>query len=75
MTAKQHKEWNEHVNSSMTKDSFVKARTESDAKLAAPRLLYQSLQINATSGKLLEVDEDRQRMLKVPLRVEDPQAW
>lgn len=75
MTVKQHKEQNKHVNSDMTEERFVQARTDKDARLAAPRLLHQSLQINVRGGKLPVAQEDGQRMLKVPLRVESMGAW
>ena len=75
MTVKQHKEGNKHVNSNMTEDNFVQARTARDAKLAAPRLLHQSLQINVRGGKLPEADEDGRRMLRVPLTFGSTQAF
>lgn len=67
MTVKQHKDQNKHVNAGMTEDSFIQARRKRDAKLAAPRLLHQSLQINIRGGRLPEADKDGLRMLRVPL--------
>ncbi|KAF9693510.1 hypothetical protein EKO04_008397 [Ascochyta lentis] len=75
MTVRQHKEANKHLKSGMTEDSFVKARRERDAALAAPKLLHQSLQINVRGGKLPEPDEGGRRMLKVPLNLPGIGSW
>ncbi|MGV6811716.1 MAG: MBL fold metallo-hydrolase [Brevirhabdus sp.] len=57
---------NIHVGEGKTRHEFVKFRTERDAKLAMPRLIIPSLQVNMRAGEVPTDDEGNQ-VLKVPV--------
>ncbi|KAF4982470.1 hypothetical protein FZEAL_1924 [Fusarium zealandicum] len=69
MTVQQHREQNKHVKDGITEQEFVALRSERDAKLAAPRLIHQSLQVNIRGGRLPKPDDSGHRMLHLPLRM------
>jgi len=58
---------NIHVGAGKSKEDFVKFRTERDAKLAMPRLIIPSLQVNMRAGEMPPADEDGKVFLKVPV--------
>ena len=59
---------NKHVKKDTTLEEFVKYRTERDATLKPPRLIFQSLQVNARAG-VLPAKEGNFRYLKIPMNV------
>jgi glyoxylase-like metal-dependent hydrolase (beta-lactamase superfamily II) len=61
------KESNVQLRASTTREEFVKRRTERDAKLAAPRLLFQSVQVNIDAGRLPKAHANGRRYLTIPL--------
>jgi glyoxylase-like metal-dependent hydrolase (beta-lactamase superfamily II) len=63
------KEANIQLRASTPREEFVKMRTERDAKLAAPRLLYPSVQVNVDAGRLPRPRENGRRYLTVPLNL------
>ena len=63
------KEANVQLRASTTREEFVRMRTERDATLAAPRLLYPSVQINIDAGRLPAPRANGRRYLVVPLNV------
>lgn len=65
-TVAAEKERNIHVGNGVTKEQFVKLRTERDKTLAMPKLIIPSLQINMRAGEV-PTDRDGRPMLKVPL--------
>ncbi|CAG8948102.1 unnamed protein product [Penicillium salamii] len=73
LSVQDHRELNKHLKDGVNEDMFVALRQERDAGLAAPRLLHQSLQINIRAGRLPAPTEAGQRLLHVPLKIED--AW
>jgi len=58
---------NIHVGEGKTKDDFVAFRTARDAKLAMPRLIIPSLQVNMRAGAMPPADDDGKVYLKVPV--------
>ncbi|QDG50609.1 MBL fold metallo-hydrolase [Persicimonas caeni] len=56
-----------------SKEEFVKFRTERDATLDAPKLLFQSVQVNVDAGKLPEPHANEVRYLRIPINVFKPQ--
>lgn len=58
---------NIHVNSQVSKAEFIKMRTERDATLAVPSLLYPSLQVNLRAGKLPNKQANGQRYISIPM--------
>ena len=53
--------------SEIYKDDFVKLRDERDAKLAMPKLIVPSLQVNMRAGNMPEPDEQGDVFIKVPI--------
>jgi len=52
---------------------FTKFRTDSDKTLDAPRLLFQSVQVNIDAGALPDAAGNEKRYLKIPLNVFRPE--
>ena len=52
-----------------TKEAFVAFRTKRDATLRPPRLIFQSLQVNADAGHLPAPDSNGRRYLRMPMNV------
>lgn len=69
MSVEDHKAENKHLKTGITADEFVALRKERDAKLAEPKLLHQSLQINIRAGHLPTPTETGHRMLHLPLKL------
>ncbi|MGF1684659.1 MBL fold metallo-hydrolase [Photobacterium minamisatsumaniensis] len=51
-TVSESKKQNVHIPSTMPKDEFVAFRTQRDAQLNVPKLLYPSVQVNIRAGQL-----------------------
>lgn len=60
---------NPHIRAETTREAFVKFREERDAKLASPRLLFPSVQINVDAGRLPAENEAGRRHLHVPINL------
>jgi glyoxylase-like metal-dependent hydrolase (beta-lactamase superfamily II) len=58
---------NVHVGGAVSEESFVRMRTERDAKLPAPRLILPSLQVNIRAGALPPPDSNGIRYLRLPV--------
>lgn len=58
---------NPQLKASTPRDDFVRFRRERDSGLAAPKLLFQSVQVNVNAGRLPESHENGIRYLNVPL--------
>ena len=55
-------------------EEFVKFRTERDKTLSAPKLLFQSVQVNIDAGRLPESGRNEVRYLKVPINLFRPKT-
>lgn len=53
-------------------DEFVTFRNRRDATLAAPRLLYPSVQVNVDAGRLPAAHDNGVRYLRIPLDLGRP---
>ena len=78
-TVAAQKRSNIQLPAARSKAEFVEFRSARDATLAAPRLLFQSVQVNIDAGALPAASASSRRFLKIPLRVppelsEDEQA-
>lgn len=62
---------NKHVKSGVEEETFVKWRKERDGTLGEPRLLHQALQFNIRGGRLPSKSKEGDRLLHVPLKVDD----
>lgn len=66
-SVKESKAANIHVNQDTDIDSFVDVRTKRDNTLAAPKLLYPSLQVNIKAGALPEKSASGKSFIKIPI--------
>lgn len=58
---------NIHLNTSVSRDEFIKMRTARDETLDMPKLILPSIQINMRAGELPEPENNGTRYLKIPL--------
>lgn len=74
----EHKSSNVALPADRTEKDFVQWRETRDSGLSAPKLLFQSVQVNVDAGKLPEAHANEKRYLKIPLNVfrppSDPEA-
>lgn len=63
---------NIQIPAGRSKEEFVKFRTERDAGLEAPQLLFQSVQVNVDAGNLPEPSKNEIRYLRIPVNVFKP---
>ena len=62
---------NKQLTADTPKESFVAWREQRAATLAPPRLIFQSLQVNANAGRLPEPEDNGLRYLRMPMAVFD----
>jgi glyoxylase-like metal-dependent hydrolase (beta-lactamase superfamily II) len=60
---------NKQLQSVTTREDFVRFRSERDAKLSPPKLIFQSIQANVVAGKLPPEESNGMRYLKLPIGV------
>ncbi len=58
---------NVHIGGGKSREDFVQMRTTRDAKLAMPRLIVPSLQVNMRAGQMPPADDSGTVFLKVPV--------
>lgn len=63
---------NPQLRADTAKADFVSFREQRDASLAAPRLLFQSVQVNADAGHLPKAGDNEIRYLRLPLNLFGP---
>lgn len=63
---------NVQLRGETTREDYVRFRTTRDATLTAPRLLYQSVQVNIAAGKLPAARDNGHRYLTMPLNLTSP---
>jgi glyoxylase-like metal-dependent hydrolase (beta-lactamase superfamily II) len=63
---------NIQLKAGTTKEQFVALRTARDAKLDAPKLLFQSVQVNVDGGKLPDPNANKVRYLRIPINAFKP---
>jgi glyoxylase-like metal-dependent hydrolase (beta-lactamase superfamily II) len=61
------KDHNPQLNAGTGRDTFVTMRKRRDASLAAPTLLFQSVQVNIDAGRLPNAQDNGVRYLALPL--------
>jgi glyoxylase-like metal-dependent hydrolase (beta-lactamase superfamily II) len=71
-TIAEQKAGNVHVRATTSKEEFVKNKEAADEKKAAPRLLFQSVQVNIVAGRLPDPAENEIRYLKIPINIFPP---
>ncbi len=65
---------NVHVGQGKDEDAFVAMREERDAKLAVPRLLLPSIQVNIRAGRFPEAEANGVRYLLIPVKTKTKDA-
>lgn len=63
------KQNNIQLKATTSEDEFIQFRAARDKTLAAPKLLFQSVQVNIDAGKMPKPNEDKKRYLKIPINV------
>ncbi len=71
-TISQQKETNVHVAATTDKGTFVSNKEAADQKKAAPRLLFQSVQVNIDAGRLPDPKDNEIRYLRIPINIFPP---
>ncbi|CAG7565800.1 unnamed protein product [Fusarium equiseti] len=69
VTVDEQRQDNKHLKDNITEQDFIVMRKERDEKLAEPKLLHRSLQINIRGGKLPKATKDEERLLHLPLSI------
>lgn len=72
-TIAEQKQSNIQLSEDTTKEDFIRFRSQRDATLAAPKLLYQSVQINIDAGAMPGSNGACQRYLKIPINAFQPE--
>jgi len=63
---------NEQLSAATDKASFVAFRDARDATLNAPRLLFQSVQVNIDAGRLPAAHDNGVRYMRIPVNLKQP---
>lgn len=63
----EQRQGNVHVGGQADEEAFVKMRTDRDATLAAPRLIWPALQVNIRAGELPPPEPNGIRYLRLPV--------
>lgn len=58
---------NIHVGGGTPRDEFIKMRSERDAKLAMPKLILPSVQVNIRAGDFPDPEDNGTRYIKIPI--------
>ncbi|MFD2204566.1 MBL fold metallo-hydrolase [Kiloniella antarctica] len=66
-TVQAQRENNLHTRNGISREAFIKMRTERDKQLAMPALLIPSIQVNMRAGSLPPVESDGEHYLKIPI--------
>jgi len=73
-TIGEEKAHNIQLKGNTSEDEFVQFREQRDAKLAAPKLIYQSILVNIEAGHLPKQESNGKRYLKIPLNIRAERA-
>lgn len=68
VTVRESKRDNIMLSANDTEEEFARKRSQRDASLAAPNLLYPSLQVNIRGGSLPEKSPNGQRYMLTPIK-------
>ena len=72
-TVAEQKANNIHLKEGTTEEEFTAFRRARDSELAAPKLLFQSIQVNIDAGDLPEVEGSGKAYLKIPVNIFRPE--
>jgi glyoxylase-like metal-dependent hydrolase (beta-lactamase superfamily II) len=68
-TVAEQKANNIHIKEGISEEEFTAFRRARDAELAAPKLLFQSIQLNIDAGELPDAEEGGKAYLKIPVNI------
>lgn len=71
-TIGESKQHNPQLRADTTKQEFIEFRQQRDAKLAQPRLIFQSVQVNVDGGRLPRAHANGIRYFRLPLNLNQP---
>ena len=66
-TVGQQKTNNVHLNTTVTRDEFIKMRTDRDKTLSMPKLILPSIQVNMRAGEFPQAEDNGVSYIKIPL--------
>lgn len=66
-TVAEQKAKNIHVHDGISREQFIEMRNTRDAKLAPPRLIMPSLQVNIRAGQLPPAEDNGKHYIKIPV--------
>lgn len=66
-TVAEQKAKNIHVHDGISRKQFIEMRNTRDAKLAPPRLIMPSLQVNIRAGQLPPAEDNGKQYIKIPV--------
>ncbi len=72
-TVGEQKRTNVQLRADTSLEDFVAFRSKRDKKLNAPKLLFQSVQVNIDAGRIPRADDSNRRFLKIPINVFRPE--
>ena len=70
-TVKKQRSLNPHIKDGINEDEFVKIREEKDSRLAAPKLIVPSIQVNMRAGEMPPPEQNGVSYLKVPVKFKE----
>jgi len=71
-TVAEQKANNIHLKEGVTEEEFTAFRKARDSELEAPKLLFQSIQLNIDAGELPEAEDSGTSYLKIPVNIFRP---
>ncbi len=73
-TVGEQKAGNIDLKEGMTEAEYTEFRNASDKQLSAPKLLFQSIQVNIDAGELPDAEDSGMAYLKIPVNIFRPKA-
>lgn len=68
-TVGEQKRSNKHLHEDVSRDVFIKMRTERDQTLTLPKLIMPSIQVNMRAGRMPPPEDNGVSYIKIPLNV------
>ncbi|MEE9343567.1 MAG: MBL fold metallo-hydrolase [Gammaproteobacteria bacterium] len=72
-TVGEQKQNNIHLTADTSEAAFTKYRSARDKELNAPKLLFQSVQVNIDAGSMPDPEDNEKRYLKIPINIFRPE--
>lgn len=73
-TVAAQRQHNIHVHDGVTEDAFVAMREARDVKLAVPKLILPSIQVNVRAGRFPAAKDNGVRYLQIPVKIKGKAA-